>query len=426
MKLKFHLIFILLPLLLLSACGGKGNSDADIAVIVALTQTAAAPSAPAVAPTQPQATATATVQLPEAARIDFQTGAADWYTNADLTAGSSSRFVLGGVRGKQTTLYLNTTPASDAANPLAALVVSGADGKIFTVAPTLYWSAVLPTDQDYFIEVRSLTTQDITFQIVVNQSEMLVDPTLGEMYAPIPQSICEELKTTASQTLGVDFNLQTPAPFLDAVAGEAGQGCTLGAFGDGTQFGSPQEVVTTLVNSVGQGWNLQSAYSADGPSGSMVALTRDMGLMLISAAWEPEMGVQCPSDRPIADCNLTPEQKHYVISLKVAQYQPGFSLDGHWEDTGTGFMLDLRQDWKNVYGQHSIVAQGGNKIDALEASINGSLQGKVATVQFQSSFAANPGTAKITYIDVNTIQWEITDPPQGEYYLPEKATLTRK
>ncbi len=73
-----------------------------------------------------------------------------------------------------------------------------------------------------------------------------------------------------------------------------------------------------------------------------------------------------------------------------------------------------------------MVAQGGNKIDALETSLNGTLQGQVAMVEFQSSFTTDIGTAQITYLDANTIQWKIIDPPEGEYYLPMEATLTRK
>ena len=197
------------------------------------------------------------------------------------------------------------------------------------------------------------------------------------------------------------------------------------AGGNGTQFTNPQEVVTTLVNSVGLGWSEQPSYAADGPTGSSVGLTRDMGLMLISATWEPVMGAECPADQAISDCNLPPDQIAYSIEIDVAQYKASFSLDGHWVDESTGFTLDLFQDWKNIYGDHTVVAQDGNKIDSLEASINGTLNGQVATVQFQSSFTADTGTAQITYLDVNTIQWTIIDPPDGEYYLPQEATLTR-
>jgi hypothetical protein len=279
---------------------------------------------------------------------------------------------------------------------------------------------------NYFIEIRSLAQQDITYQIVVDIPVAIIDPTLGAMYEPIPESLCQDLQAVASQALGVEFWSQAQSPFLDTIAGEAGQGCHIGVYGNGNQFTSPQDIVGALANSVGGGWTPQLAYQADGPSGSSIGMTRDMGLMLISANWKPDMGVQCPVDQPISDCNLLPGQKIYTIDIDIAQYHATFSLDGHWEDAVTGFSLDLYQDWKNIYGRHTIVAQGGNKIDSLDVSINGSLQGQVATIQFQSSFTSDTGTAQITYIDVNTIHWKIIDPPDGEYYLPAEASLTRK
>jgi len=150
-----------------------------------------------------------------------------------------------------------------------------------------------------------------------------------------------------------------------------------------------------------------------------------MGLMLIKASWKPAMGVVCPADQPISACGLSAEQKDYSIEIDVAQYMADFSLDGHWVDEATGFTLDLYQDWKQIYGQHTVVAQNGNKIDSMEASINGMLKGKVANVTFQSSFTDLPGTAEITYVDVETIQWKIISAPPGEYYLPAEATLKR-
>ena len=75
---------------------------------------------------------------------------------------------------------------------------------------------------------------------------------------------------------------------------------------------------------------------------------------------------------------------------------------------------------------HVAVAQQGNKSDSLDESIKGSIQGSTATVQFQSSFTPNPGTAQITFVDANTISWKVTTPPDGEYYLPNEATLTKK
>jgi hypothetical protein len=246
----------------------------------------------------------------------------------------------------------------------------------------------------------------------------------AQMYEPVSESVCAIIQEAAAQTLAVNFSMEASAPFTDYVTGESGRGCHLTAAGNGNNFSTPGDVTAALMQALG--FTEQPAYQADGATGTASAATRDMALMLIQAHWTPDPNAQCPSDKPITDCNLTPEQKLYTVDIDVAQYNAAFSLDGHWEDAATGFSLDLYQDWKTIFGHHTIVAEGGNKIDTLDVSISGMLQGQVATVQFQSSFTSDTGTAEITYLDANTITWKIIEPPDGEYYLPAEATLTRK
>ncbi len=394
------------------------------------TPTASLPEATeAAAPTEPAAPTTAAPSgewlTTDAGQIQFLPNATNWYTPGNLSPKNAIRFSLATQKGQQMTVRLATEPASTDV-PMATLYIAGADGQVFTFDPTTYWSNILPTGQDYIIEVRSLAEQEINYTVSVEISAEMIDPALGNKYELVDPSICQMLREETANALGVEVGIEERAPFLDAIAGEAGQGCRLTARGNGNTFTSAQAIIETLVNSVGLGWTVQPAYQADGPTGSAAGLTRDMGLMLIQANWAPDMGVVCPTDQPITDCNLTPEQKIFTIQIDVAQYRADFSLDGQWEDAATGFSLTLFQDWKNIYGNHLIVAQGGNKIDSLDASITGSLQGQTATVQFQSSFAASTGTAEITYVDPNTITWKIITPPDGEYYLPAEATLTRK
>lgn len=246
------------------------------------------------------------------------------------------------------------------------------------------------------------------------------------VYDPIGASLCQTLQEVTSEALGVDVLMETDAPFADELAGEFGKGCRLSAQGDGSQFTSPQEVVSNLKNTTGQGWTEQINYEADGPTGSSTALTRDMGLMLIQANWKLADGAICPTDQPIEVCDLQPSQKLYSIEIDVAQYKAAFSLDGHWQDSSTGFSLDLTQEWKIINGKHEVVAQDGNKIDSLDQSITGTTNSSGAVVTFQSSFTDQSGTAEITVVDANTIQWKITQAPEGEYYLPAEATLVRK
>lgn len=433
MKLKFQLFLSLFMILLIPACSGQGNSDANIAISVALTQTAAAPaSAPqATATPVPQATATevaaAAVQSPvaDATRIQFQPNSTSWYTNGDVEPKTAQHFVLSAFKGQQMTISLTTVPASSNTNMAAALELTGANGEVFIHSPQISWGGVLPASQDYYINVASLSDQLVQYTLSIEISAIPPASSVPSMYEPVSKSICDTIGGVAVDALETNFEQSPSAPFTDPISGETGDGCLLSGGMTGTSaFASAGAIVDKLVQQIG--FTEQPAYRADGPTGAFAGATRDAALMLIDVKWQPVESVKCPADQPIANCNLTPEQKLYIITINTAMYKAGFSLDGHWEDAVTGLSLDLYQDWKNIYGHHTIVAQGGNKIDTLDVSINGSLQGKVATVQFKSSFTNDTGTAQITYIDVNTIQWKIIDPPDGEYYLPAEATLTRK
>ena len=419
MRTKVLAFVFLSSILILSACSGKDVSATDVAVAVALTQTAAAPVEPQ-AETQPTAETVDQPPAAEAVRIELAPGQTSWVTNGDLNAGSA-QYVLAGQAGQQVTFWLTPDPLLE----FAALDIHSADGNRYSASPEIYWSNVLPSTQDYFIDIVSLSNKGGTYQLVMEVSPTTIDPALGAMYEPIPDTLCQDLGAAASEALNVDFSIETRAPFFETIGGEAGQGCRLRTAGNGTMFSNPWDVVDTLSNSVGLGWNRIPTYAADGPTGTMIALSRDMGLMLITAGWQPDMGVECPSDQPITACNLAPEQKIYTIKVNIAQYKADFSLDGQWVDPVTGFTLNLYQDWKSIYGNHVMVTQDGNKIDSLDVSINGMLNGQTVNVQFQSSFSTDPGTAQITYLDVNTIQWKIIDPPDGEFYLPFEATLNR-
>jgi hypothetical protein len=373
------------------------------------------------------AAASGTEQVTDAGSIQFQPNTTSWYTQGDVAPGQIIRFTLKAMKGQQLTVRLTTEPASpeSGVGGLAYFVLKGADGQLFTHDAAMYWSGVLGINQEHIIEVHAATQQAVNYTLILDIPTTVIDPANGDKYDLPDQSLCQAIQEQATQALGTQFTLESRAPFMDAIGSEAGQGCRVTANGNGAQFTSPQEVVAKLLSQMG--FEELPNYRADGPTGSAAGAVRDMGLLLITATWKPDMGVVCPSDKPISECNLTPEQKIYTIQLDLALYRATFTLSGHWEDAKTGLSLDLSQTWKNVTGHHLIVAQGGNKIDTLDTTtITGTVQGQVATVQFQSSFASEPGAAQITLTDTNTIQWKITTPPGGEYYLPAEATLTRK
>lgn len=369
-------------------------------------------------------TSVPTWQVTDVGPLQFNLGTTFMQTPGDLQPNTAIRFTVTALQGQQVSMWLTTEPAP--VEPLlATLTIMDGSGTVLTSEPLVYWSQVLTSDQTLTVEIKSLAKEDIMYSYKIEIPAETVDPAAGEIYEPVDISLCMLLQEEMASVLNKEIYTEAQAPFLDAVGREAGQGCRLKAAGTGADFSDPSSVVGSLVSTLGAGWTQAQNYSADGVTGSAAGLYRDMALMLIKVNWKPDMGVECPEDQPLEACGLTPEQKIYTVEIYLAQYKTDFSMDGHWVDASTGFTLDLYQDWKQIYGQHVVVAQDGNKIDSLEASINGWLKGKVATVQFQSSFTDQPGTAEITYIDVNTIQWKITAAPEGEFYLPAEATLTR-
>jgi hypothetical protein len=125
-------------------------------------------------------------------------------------------------------------------------------------------------------------------------------------------------------------------------------------------------------------------------------------------------------------CTSTPTKPTIMPTTVPPTVAVLADFTGHWENTTFAFNLDLSQNGNQLQGSHVVVAQQGNRIDSMDNSIEGSVQGNIAVVHFQSSYTTNTGEAQITFIDQNTISWKVTNPPAGEYYLPAEATLVRK
>jgi len=137
---------------------------------------------------------------------------------------------------------------------------------------------------------------------------------------------------------------------------------------------------------------------------------------------------------------LPSTQDYYISVRSIAQAPVDYTLEviippatadfsGQWEwESGDGsatFTLSLTQSGNQLQGSHVAVMQGGNRIDSLlpDLSIFGSVNGNMAKVTFQSSFASTIGQATIAH-NGDTITWKVTVPPD-QYFVPDEATLGR-
>ncbi len=133
---------------------------------------------------------------------------------------------------------------------------------------------------------------------------------------PLDSAACGNLARAMEQAVGVK-TVTAEAPFQDYVAGQAGTGCQSTAAGAGWDFVA---VVTSLrAMLTAQGWQEDTMYAADGPTGTAGGFRQGDGLCLLSVEWKPSPDANCPSDRPISDCELKPEQRLYSVSLNCAR-----------------------------------------------------------------------------------------------------------
>jgi hypothetical protein len=99
-------------------------------------------------------------------RIQFQPNATSWYTNGDIAPNASIRFVISAMQGQQMNVNLITQPDSSVI-PYVSLSISSADGVGYTFSPMTSWSGILPLSQDYYIDVLSMSQQNMTYQLSV-------------------------------------------------------------------------------------------------------------------------------------------------------------------------------------------------------------------------------------------------------------------
>jgi len=119
-----------------------------------------------------------------------------------------------------------------------------------------------------------------------------------------------------------------------------------------------------------------------------------------------------------------------MSSLVIAQEPADFRGNWDMEETGgLAFGLELQQEGNTVFGHHCGMLSDASRIDCSLAgeddpTITGSIAGNVAKVRFTSAYSGQIGMAKLTRQD-ESLLWEITAYPNGVYYLPDQAVLTK-
>lgn len=109
-----------------------------------------------------------------------------------------------------------------------------------------------------------------------------------------------------------------------------------------------------------------------------------------------------------------------------------FSGEWNFEGTNADFSLTLTQNATAISGTHCSVLYGGKKIDCSvddsdPATITGTASGADSViVTFKTTVSDKTGQATIKRISATQITWNITQEPEGEYFIPMTATLTKQ
>lgn len=141
---------------------------------------------------------------------------------------------------------------------------------------------------------------------------------IEEDFTPLSSNECDSLAESMQKALSVDVNVSN-APFQDYITGKTGTGCHIIATGTGVNFPDFVAAEQGLRSMLGNaGWREDIQYSAGGPTGSASGYRSENRLCLLNVSWLASADTQC-SDKPIADCDLKPEQKLFTITLHCAQ-----------------------------------------------------------------------------------------------------------
>jgi hypothetical protein len=140
-----------------------------------------------------------------------------------------------------------------------------------------------------------------------------------EELTPLDPATCSALAEAMGQAISASVEI-TQAPIQAFADGKSGTACRLLATGTGVDFASYSAVADAVATMLkGQGWTEDMQYAAGGPTGMGDGYRRDTALCLLSSMWLPSADANCPSDQPISECVLKPEQQLYTITLDCAQ-----------------------------------------------------------------------------------------------------------
>jgi hypothetical protein len=107
-------------------------------------------------------------------------------------------------------------------------------------------------------------------------------------------------------------------------------------------------------------------------------------------------------------------------------------FDGKWgSHKGLDFGIHLHQSGDRLTGYHSSVTKDGSRTDTApdgegSPSITGTIKGNTAIVEVHSAYSDAVLKVRLTLHD-HSLDWKVLELKRsGEYYIPDKATLSKE
>ena len=175
-------------------------------------------------------------------------------------------------------------------------------------------------------------------------SEVVLQPPSPEVCNGMAQALSEAVSRAATPSANIlpqrhyeVTQSDEPVPMTDPSAMISGTACRSTATGTGEQFAGPDNVMKEITAVlVGGGWEEDPQLASGGPTGMGSGYRSPAGegsqsgdlVCMASVIWLPDDSADCPSDEPISECKVTPEQQLYTITLDGAQAVTQAPLQG--------------------------------------------------------------------------------------------------
>lgn len=165
------------------------------------------------------------------------------------------------------------------------------------------------------------TAEPATVAPAAPTAEVAPTAALAAGLTPPSAEVCNGMAQVLMQAVGsgVEVVQTDHVDMADPATGASGAACRAEAKGTGRDFAGPDAVIKAITDVlVGGGWQEDMQLASGGPTGMGAGFRSGEITCMAAAIWQPDPSVNCPNDKPISACALTPEQKRYTVTVDCA------------------------------------------------------------------------------------------------------------